>query len=35
MLPEVRDKLDPIVAAHAGLPRPPNAGRAIGMKRKR
>ncbi len=34
MLPEVREKLDPIVAAHAGLPRPENAGRAIGMKRK-
>ena len=33
MPPEVREKLDPIVAAHAGLPRPANAGRAIGMKR--
>jgi carnitine 3-dehydrogenase len=34
MLPEVREKLDPIVTAHSGLPRPENAGRAIGMKRK-
>jgi carnitine 3-dehydrogenase len=34
MLPEVRAKLDPIVAAHATLPRPDDAGRAIGMKRK-
>ena len=34
MLPEVRDKLAPIVVAHAGLPRPDNAGRSIGMKRK-
>jgi len=33
MLDEVRAKLDPIVAAHAALPRPANAGRAIAMKR--
>jgi carnitine 3-dehydrogenase len=32
-LPEVRAKLDPLAAAHAGLPRPAQAGRAIGMKR--
>jgi hypothetical protein len=34
MLPEVRAKLDPIVAAHASLPRPEHAGRAISMPRK-
>jgi len=34
MQAEVREKLDRIVAAHAGLPRPENAGRAIAMKRK-
>ncbi len=34
MLPEVRQRLDPIVAAHAALPRPENAGRAIAMKRR-
>jgi carnitine 3-dehydrogenase len=34
MLPEIQAKLDPIVAAHANLPRPANAGRAIGMKPK-
>jgi carnitine 3-dehydrogenase len=33
MPPEVRDKLDRIAAAHAGLPRPRNAGRAIAMRR--
>jgi carnitine 3-dehydrogenase len=33
-LPEVRAKLDPIVAAHANLPHPPNAGRGIGMRAK-
>jgi carnitine 3-dehydrogenase len=32
-LPEVRAKLDPIVALHANLPRPEKAGRAVGMKR--
>jgi carnitine 3-dehydrogenase len=32
MLPEVRAKLDPIVAAHAGLRRPDNAGRSIGLR---
>jgi len=30
-LAEVRAKLDPIVAAHAGLPRPAAAGRSIGL----
>jgi carnitine 3-dehydrogenase len=34
MLAEVRKKLDPIVAAHAGLPRPRDAGRAIAMRPK-
>ena len=34
MPPEIRTRLDPIVAAHADLPRPDNAGRGIGMKRK-
>ena len=34
MLSEVEAKLAPIVAAHANLPRPANAGRAIGMKPK-
>jgi carnitine 3-dehydrogenase len=34
MLDEVRTKLGPIVAAHAGLPRPANSGRAIAMKRQ-
>ena len=28
-LPEIRHRLDPLVAAHAGLPRPQGAGRAI------
>jgi carnitine 3-dehydrogenase len=32
--PEVQAKLDRIVAAHAGLPRPANAGRGIAMRRK-
>ncbi|MDA8253787.1 MAG: thioesterase family protein [Rhodospirillales bacterium] len=31
VLPEVRARLDPIVAAHAGLPRPAAAGRSIGL----
>ena len=30
-LPEVREKLDPIVAAHAVLPKPAGAGRSIGF----
>jgi carnitine 3-dehydrogenase len=34
MLPEIRNKLDPIVAAHAGLPRPVDAGRSIAMRAK-
>jgi carnitine 3-dehydrogenase len=34
MPPEVREKLERIVAAHAGLPRPRNAGRAIAMRSK-
>jgi carnitine 3-dehydrogenase / betainyl-CoA thioesterase len=34
MLPEVRGKLAPIVAAHANLPRPSKAGRAIAMQRR-
>jgi carnitine 3-dehydrogenase len=33
-LPEIREKLDPIVAAHAGLPRPADAGRGIGIRAK-
>jgi carnitine 3-dehydrogenase len=31
ILPEVRAKLDPLVAVHAALPRPARAGRAIAM----
>ena len=34
MLPEVANKLAPIVAAHSGLPRPQNAGRSIGIRPK-
>ena len=34
-LPEIRARLAPIVAAHAALPRPPGAGRAIGMPARR
>ena len=34
MLPEVADKLAPIVTAHANLPRPANAGRSIGIRPK-
>jgi carnitine 3-dehydrogenase len=34
MLPEIRAKLDPILAAHAGLRRPDNAGRSIGIRPK-
>jgi carnitine 3-dehydrogenase len=33
MAPEALAKLEAIRAAHAGLPRPPEAGRAIGMRR--
>jgi carnitine 3-dehydrogenase len=31
MLPDIRRRLDPLAAAHAALPRPPEAGRAIHM----
>lgn len=34
MLPEVADRLALVVAAHAGLPRPANAGRSIGIRAK-
>ena len=34
MLPEVADRLAPIVAAHARLLRPKNAGRSIGIRPK-
>ena len=33
-LPEIRAKLDPIVAAHSGLRRPDNAGRSISIRPK-
>jgi carnitine 3-dehydrogenase len=33
-LPEVQAKLDALAAAHAALPRPANAGRSVGMRRK-